>query len=84
MGKILRRGLLDEMHQIDRFPSVQDFASSARLVPCRKQAGGKRWGTSGQHIGHAHLQGAFSAAATLCLRHHPQGQQRLRRFGETA
>jgi transposase len=42
IGKILSLVLLYEIHQIDRFPSVQDFASYARLVKCSKESGGKR------------------------------------------
>jgi hypothetical protein len=68
------------MHQIDRCPSVQDFASDARLVKCSKASGGKRLGTSGKHIGTAHLTWAFSEAATLVLRNNPQGQTLLSRL----
>jgi transposase len=79
IGKILSRVVLDEIHQLDRCPRVQDFASSARLVKCRKESGGKRLGTSGTQIGNAHLKWAFSEAAPLVLRHNPQGQKLLRR-----
>ena len=72
--------LLYEIHQIDRFPSVQDFASYARLVKCSKESGGKRLGTSGKKIGNAHLKWAFSEAATLFLRNNPQGQKFLSRL----
>jgi transposase len=77
IGKILSLVLLYEIHQIDRFPSVQDFASYARLVKCSKESGGKRLGTSGKKIGNAHLKWAFSEAATLFLRNNPQGQKLL-------
>jgi transposase len=63
IGKILSLVLLHEIHQIDRFPRVQEFASSCRLVKCAKESNGKRAGTSGSKIGHAHLQWAFSEAA---------------------
>ena len=79
IGTVLRLVLLDEIHRIDRFPRVQDFASYCRLVTCRKESGGKRLGTSGQKIGQAHLTWAFSAAATLFLRNNPQGQKLLSR-----
>lgn len=75
IGKILSLVLLYEIHDIDRFPSVQDFASYARLVKCSKESGGKRLGTSGKKIGNAHLKWAFSEAATLFLRNNPQGQK---------
>jgi transposase len=80
IGKILSLVRLYEIHHIDRFPSVQEFASYARLVKCRKESGGKRLGTSGKKIGNAHLTWAFSEAATLCLRHNPQGQKLLARL----
>jgi transposase len=80
IGKILSLVLLYEIHQIDRFPSVQDFASYCRLVKCSKESGGKRLGTSGKKIGNAHLKWAFSEAATLFLRNNPQGQKLLARL----
>ena len=80
IGKILSLVLLYEMHQIDRFPSVQDFASYCRLVKCSKESGGKRLGTSGKKIGNAHLKWAFSEAATLFLRNNPPGQKLLARL----
>ena len=80
IGKILSLVLLDEIHQIDRFPRVQDFASYGRLVKCSKESGGNRLGTSGKKIGNAHLKWAFSEAATLFLRNNPQGQKLLRRL----
>jgi transposase len=80
IGKILSLVLLYEIHQIERFPSVQDFASYCRLVKCSKESGGKRLGTSGKKIGNAHLKWAFSEAAVLFLRNNPQGQKLLRRL----
>jgi transposase len=80
IGKILSLVLLYEIHRIDRFPSVQDFASYCRLVKCSKESGGKRLGTSGAKIGNAHLKWAFSEAAVLFLRHNPQGQKLLTRL----
>src|SRR5213593_1979072 len=80
IGKILSLVLLYEIHRIDRFPSVQAFASYARLVKCSKESGGKRLGTSGKKIGNAHLKWAFSEAATLFLRNNPQGQKLLARL----
>jgi transposase len=77
IGKILRLVLLSALPGSDRFPSVQECASSCRLVKCRQASGGKRWGTSGATIGNAHLQWAFAAAAVLFLRHNPQGQKLL-------
>ena len=80
MGKVLSLVLLYEIHRIDRFPSVQEFASYARLVKCSKESGGQRLGTSGKKIGNAHLKWAFSEAAVLFLRNNPQGQKLLARL----
>ena len=80
VGKILSLVRLYEIHQIERFPRVQEFAAYCRLVKCRKESGGKRLGTSGKKIGNAHLTWAFSEAATLFLRNNPQGQKRLARL----
>jgi Transposase IS116/IS110/IS902 family len=73
-------GLLDDIHDMDRFPRVQDCASSCRLVQCAKASAGTRSGTSGTKIGHASLTWAFSAAAVLFLRNNPQGQTCLARL----
>jgi transposase len=80
IGKILSLVLLYEIHDIHRFPRVQDFVSSCRLVTCAKESAGKRLGTSGSKIGNAHLQWAFSEAAVLFLRDHPAAQKYLARL----
>jgi transposase len=80
IGKILSLVLLDELHDIDRLPRVQDFVSYARLVKGAKEAAGKRLGTAGKKIGHAHLKWAFSEAATVFLRNNPDGQRLLARW----
>jgi transposase len=80
IGTILSLVLLYDIHQIDRFPRVQDFASYCRLVKCAKESAGKRSGTSGTKIGHAHLKWAFSEAAVLFLRDNPAGQKFLTRL----
>ena len=71
------------MHDITRFPRVQDFVSSCRLVTCAQASAGKRDGTSGAQIGHASRTWAFSEAALLCLRNHPAGQKYLARVEKT-
>jgi len=80
MGTSLRRGLLYASPDIGRLLSVQDCASAARLVKGRKESAGKRWDTSGKNSGNAHLQWACAEAATLCLRHPPNGQTLLTRL----
>jgi transposase len=77
IGKILSLVLLYEIHHIDRFPRVQEFASYCRLIKCAKESNGKRSGTSGSKMGHAHLKWAFSEAAVLFLRDNPEGQKFL-------
>jgi transposase len=55
IGELLSLVLLYEIYDIQRFPRVQDFVSSGRLVKCAKESAGKRYGTSGTKIGHAYL-----------------------------
>jgi transposase len=59
----------DAIRDITRFDRVQEFASYARLVKCKKQSGGKTLGTGGAKMGNVHLKWAFSEAAVLFLRH---------------
>jgi transposase len=59
IGKILRLVLLDEIHDIERFPRVQDFLSYCRVVKCAKESAGKRSGTAGAKIGNAYLKWAL-------------------------
>ena len=80
IGKILRLVLLYEIHDISRFPPVQDFVSYCRLVKCAQESAGKRSGTSGAKIGNAYLTWAFSEAAVLFLRNNPVGQKSLTRL----
>jgi transposase len=82
IGKILSLVLLYESHDIARFPRVQDFVSYGRLVTWAKESAGTRLGTAGKNIGNAHLKWAFSEAAALCLRNHPEGQRMLARLGK--
>ena len=67
IGRILGLVILYEIHDINRFPRVQDFVSYCRLVKSAKESGGKRMGTSGKKIGNVHLKWAFSEAAVLFL-----------------
>jgi transposase len=80
VGKILALVLLYEIHDIHRFPRVQEFVSYCRLVKCAKESAGKRYGTSGTKIGNAYLTWAFSEAAVLFLRANPAGQKYLARI----
>jgi transposase len=80
IGAILSLVLLYEIHDIPRFPRVQDFVSYCRLVKCAKDSAGKRYGTSGTKLGKAYLTWAFSEAAVLFLRNNPHGQKYLTRL----
>lgn len=80
VGKILSLVILYEVHDIGRFPSVQDFASYCRLVKPRKESAGKVYGSSGGKISNAHLKWAFSEAAVSFLCHNPPGQSYLARL----
>jgi transposase len=80
IGQMLSLGLLYEIHDVHRFARVQDFVSYCRLVKCARESAGKRYGTAGAKIGHAHLKWAFSEAAVLFLRDHPTAQKYLARL----
>jgi transposase len=80
IGTILSLVLLYEIHDLGRFPRVQDFVSYCRWVKCAKASAGKRYGTSGTKRGNASLTWAFSEAAVLFLRNHPAGQKSLGRL----
>jgi len=74
VGKILSLVILFEIHDISRFPTVQQFASYARLVKCQHSSAGKVRGTGGAKIGNAHLKWALSEATALFLRGNPRAQ----------
>ena len=80
IGKILALVLRHEIHDIHRFPRVQDFVSYCRLVKCSKLSDGKHYGYAGTKIGNAHLKWAFSEAAVLCLRKNPARQRYVARL----
>jgi len=80
VGKILALVILYEIHDIERFPRVQDFVSYSRLVKCAKESAGKRHGTSGKKIGNVHLKWAFSEASVLFLRANPKGQKMVEKL----
>ncbi len=80
VGKILSLVLLYEIDTIERFPSVQDFASYCRLVKCSKESNGKKYGTIGNKIGNAHLKWAFSEVACCFLKGNEDGKNHLNRL----
>ena len=66
--------ILYEVHDIARFPRVQDFLSYCRLVKPTRESAGKIQGHSGRKIGNAHLKWAFGELATTFLRANPRAQ----------
>ena len=68
IGKVLALTILYEIHDIGRFPRVQNFASYCRLVKCPRESSGKMMGSKNNKIGNAHLKWAFSEAACLFIR----------------
>jgi transposase len=82
IGKIWSLVLRYEIHDLARFPRVQDVVSYCRLIKCAKESAGKRYGTSGAKIGKAYLKWAFSEAAVLFLRNNPAGQTYLARLAK--
>lgn len=80
VGKILAMTILYEIHDIERFPTVQDFASYARLVKCPHESAGKRSGTGGNRIGNPHLRWAFGEAVLLMLRESEELKKRRERL----
>jgi transposase len=79
IGKILSLVLLYEIHTIDRFPSVGDFLSYARLVTPKPTSDGKVTGQSGAKIGNVHLKWAFSESVLWMLRYSEQAKAFLKR-----
>jgi len=68
VGQILALVILYEIHDIKRFPRVQDFSSYARLIRPVKESDGKWAGKSNKKIGNHHLKWAIKEAVILMLR----------------
>ena len=79
VGNLLSLVLLYEIHTIDRFPSVGDFLSYARLVTPKHTSDGKVTGHGGAKIGNPHLKWAFSEAVLMMMRHCEDAQPFLAR-----
>jgi transposase len=79
VGKILSLVLLYEIHTIERFPSVGDFLSYARLVTPKQTSDGKVTGRGGGKIGNVHLKWAFSEAVLWMLRYSDDAKAFLKR-----
>ncbi len=68
IGKVLSLVILYEIHDISRFPTVQDFASYARLIKPKRESAGKTYSGGNRKIGNAYLKWAFSEAAIMLIR----------------
>jgi transposase len=75
IGQILGLVMLYEIHDIERFQTVQNFASYCRQVKCIHESNNKKKGTGGAKMGNAHLKWAFSEAAVLFVRHNPSAKK---------
>ena len=80
IGEILALTLLYEIHDIKRFPRVQDFLSYSRLVKGTHESAGKTKKMTGGKMGNVHLKWAFSEAAALFLRGNAAGQKYFARL----
>ncbi len=72
VGKILALVILYEIHNINRFLTVQNFVSYARLIKPKKESAGKITGAANAKMGNAYLKWAFGEAATLMIRERPE------------
>ena len=68
IGEVLSLVILYEIQDITRFPTVQDFASYARLIKPKRESAGKNYSGGNRKIGNAYLKWAFSEAALLLIR----------------
>lgn len=68
IGPILSATILYEIHDIQRFPTVQHFASYSRLVKPNHSSAGKIIGSGKSKIGNPHLRWAFGEAVMLFMR----------------
>jgi transposase len=80
IGRILALTILYEIGDINRFDTVQQFASYSRLVKCKAESAGKSYGTQGNKIGNGHLKWAFSESAALYLRGNDKAQDYLKKL----
>jgi transposase len=80
IGKILALTLLYEIHQIERFPRVQQFCSYARVVTGKKTSDGKPVGSEKRKIGNPYLKWAFSEAVVQMLKNEEEVGKRYKKM----
>jgi transposase len=78
VGQTLAMVLLYEIHHIERFASVGNFLSYARLVRPTHESAGKKKGFGCTKIGNAHLRWAFAEAVCLLLRQSERAKKWMR------
>jgi transposase len=80
VGQILALTIIYEIGHIDRFESVQKFASYSCLIKCKAESAGKNYSTQGNKIGNGHLKWAFSEIAVLYFRNNPKAIRYLKQL----
>jgi transposase len=80
VGQILALTIIYEVGNIDRFESVQKFASYSLLIKCKAESAGKSYGSQGNKIGNSHLKWAFSQTTPLYLRNNPAANRYLKKL----
>jgi transposase len=79
IGKILGLTIMYEVGQIDRFPTVGDFASYCRCVKSDWFTNGKRKGSGNTKNGNPYLSWAVSEAAHFATCHHERAKKFFQR-----
>ena len=80
VGQILALVILYEVHDVRRFPRVQDFSSYARLIRPVKESDGKWAGHTNKKIGNHHLKWATKEAVIMFLRDSSQAKAYVARY----
>jgi len=80
VGNILSLTILYEMHTVERFPTVKNFLSYARLVKGSVASAGKIKGLRGGKLGNPYLRWAFGEAAIIAKRSHPMLKEYSKRL----
>lgn len=75
VGKILALVMLYEIHDIGRFPMLQDFCSYCRLIRPEKESNGKKTGKGNKKIGNPNLKWAICEATIILLRESEQAKK---------
>lgn len=70
-GTIISLTILYEIHQIERFPTVQKFSSYSRVVKNERSSHGKKQGSKNNKIGNPYLRWAFGQVAIMVQRFYP-------------